>query len=924
MDEAPPFDPDLLLEHHDFVRGLAKAILFDDHRVDDVVQEAWLTALRRPPRQPAALRAWLATVVRNLARRTIRTQERSRARERRTSREEAVPSVAELAAREATRRRVVDEMLGLDEPFRSAVYLRYFEGLTAEQIGRRLGVPGATVRSRLKRALERLRHRLDGEHGGDRRSWCLALVPLAIPARGAHAAVFSSALARWLLAGAAVVVIAVAWYALRPAPAPAPVRSGPPVADSPLPPAEPPEAVDEPPADGATLRGRVVAAGKPLRDAYVYCFPVDRPDLVETVDRTGDAGDFAFRFEGPVVLGAARPGHRPARRSLSLERGRAVEVELELAAGGGLDVVVVDGASGRPVADAEVLLLRAGSSGGVDGYNKAFLEAYSTFFQRSQRMRSVGVLDWSDLMMATARYSVAIDVPIARTDARGETRLEGLPEGDLDLVVSHASFAPARARGQAAGPVRVALDRGGHLTVLAPLVDGRTAEGYACRVATAASRTLGISLANVDPEGRVVFRNLPPGPVTVAITESRSRPRDDRAWSWEGNHRPLAGGRAVVVEGEETVLDLTAARAARLQGLVAIDQTRCPGWQVELTDGRGGIGGLVEAGKTGADGRFLFENVLPGVYTLTLWGDKGNARREVVVAEGQELVELQVEPGSARIVGCVLGDGGDPVAGAGVLLVPPLSPRLGSISLAAVLETIRTAADTTETGEFSLNYVEGGRHRIVAVWEGRLAIREIEVTNGQRHEVELDLSAADRDQVRIRLTDGAGAPIRGHLFLLDERGGLGTALPLQGPGFNPSRGAASEYEFTLPRGAYRLAAFAAGFATIRAGLQVNGDDEVVLRLARGVQVFLELETTGGAFSGAAVELCDEDGFTVPSALTLMGALWQSRTPRTDGFGRVSFPRVGPGRYSVWVDGKEAGRVVVGNEPVQAKLLVPDR
>ena len=77
MDEAPPFDPDLLLEHQDFVRGLAKSILFDDHRVDDVVQEAWLTALRRPPRQPAALRAWLATVVRNLARRNIRTQKRS-------------------------------------------------------------------------------------------------------------------------------------------------------------------------------------------------------------------------------------------------------------------------------------------------------------------------------------------------------------------------------------------------------------------------------------------------------------------------------------------------------------------------------------------------------------------------------------------------------------------------------------------------------------------------------------------------------------------------------------------------------------------------------------------------------------------------------------------------------------------------------
>ena len=56
-------------------------------------------------------------------------------------------------------------VLELDEPFRQVVLLRYFEQHTPKEIAHLLGIPGATVRSRLSRALEKLRVSLDQEFG---------------------------------------------------------------------------------------------------------------------------------------------------------------------------------------------------------------------------------------------------------------------------------------------------------------------------------------------------------------------------------------------------------------------------------------------------------------------------------------------------------------------------------------------------------------------------------------------------------------------------------------------------------------------------------------------------------------------------------------------------------------------------------------
>ncbi len=177
-----PLDAARLLEHDGFVRGLACRLLADPVRADDVVQDAWLAALQKPPRRGWNLKAWLAGVVRNRSRNIVREEARRDIRERRAARPEATGSTAELLAHEARRRDVISAVLALNEAQREIVLLRFFEGLPPREIARRLGVPGSTVRTRLARALDRLRSSLHQRYGGER-EWSLALVSVASPAR---------------------------------------------------------------------------------------------------------------------------------------------------------------------------------------------------------------------------------------------------------------------------------------------------------------------------------------------------------------------------------------------------------------------------------------------------------------------------------------------------------------------------------------------------------------------------------------------------------------------------------------------------------------------------------------------------------------------------------------------------------------------
>src|SRR5262245_50319887 len=177
-----------LLAHTGRMRALARGLVGDEALAEDLVQESLLRAVERPPRRPAALGSWLRTVLRRAA---SRAREEGRSRERREravarpERSESTP--ADVLERVEIQGEVVKLVLALEEPYRSAVLLRYFEEWSAEDIARRQEVDPATVRWRLRKALERLRERLDRLHGS-RAAWCSALLPLLWTGGSAEAA----------------------------------------------------------------------------------------------------------------------------------------------------------------------------------------------------------------------------------------------------------------------------------------------------------------------------------------------------------------------------------------------------------------------------------------------------------------------------------------------------------------------------------------------------------------------------------------------------------------------------------------------------------------------------------------------------------------------------------------------------------------
>lgn len=180
-----------LLEHAEWVRGLATRLVRDG--TDDAVQDLWLSALRTPPDPSRPARPWLARVLQNAARKRFRDESTRREHETAAPQPDAEPSPEALVGRVQLQQLLVELVLGLDEPFRQTLLLRFFEGKSSAEIAEASGVPAGTVRWRLKEGLERVRTALDARHHGDRKAWLLSCAPLLLPPAGP-----------WLTAGVAL------------------------------------------------------------------------------------------------------------------------------------------------------------------------------------------------------------------------------------------------------------------------------------------------------------------------------------------------------------------------------------------------------------------------------------------------------------------------------------------------------------------------------------------------------------------------------------------------------------------------------------------------------------------------------------------------------------------------------------------------
>src|SRR4051812_30511604 len=149
-------------------RQLARSLLGDESAADDAIHETWASASRQVP--PETPEPWLRRALRNRLLNQAREERRRSAREEKSLPGAAPASPEELLARLEMHRKLVEAVARLAEPYRQAVLLRYFEELTSAEIGARLGIPAATVRGRLRTAVELLREDLDRAPGG-RRAW---------------------------------------------------------------------------------------------------------------------------------------------------------------------------------------------------------------------------------------------------------------------------------------------------------------------------------------------------------------------------------------------------------------------------------------------------------------------------------------------------------------------------------------------------------------------------------------------------------------------------------------------------------------------------------------------------------------------------------------------------------------------------------
>jgi len=158
----------MVLPHLDAAYTLARYLTPNDHDAQDIVQDAYLRALKYfsgfRGGDGGDGRAWLLAIVRNTAH-TWGRRHRADALTTEFDEEQHSDVVAEYHPAAALERDSARETLHgaldrLPPEFREVIVLRELEGLSYKEIGDVTGVPIGTVMSRLSRARRRLQEAL--------------------------------------------------------------------------------------------------------------------------------------------------------------------------------------------------------------------------------------------------------------------------------------------------------------------------------------------------------------------------------------------------------------------------------------------------------------------------------------------------------------------------------------------------------------------------------------------------------------------------------------------------------------------------------------------------------------------------------------------------------------------------------------------
>jgi RNA polymerase sigma factor (sigma-70 family) len=712
-----------LLVHADWLRHLATRLM-NEGDAEDAVQETWIAALRSPPRAMGeAARPWLAEVLRNLARRRWRSREvqvRSQAAQA-VLHENAAPATDELLVRAGLQRQLADLVLDLEEPYRGAILLRYYEGKSAAEIARALGVPAGTIRWRLSDGIERLRKRLDRQHGG-RERWRALLLPLCLPRAPKGSAPLAPGLLgglggakfRWGL-GLAVAALVVSGVAIwrgaggRAEQAFERVATRPPLlarvaldrevgaASSAI------EGVVIDPAGGAQAGALVVLTRAPGEGEFGRSRPIGTA-------KTDAKGRFQFEDARPGIYRAtaAAPGFMAALSpSFTLSARQRHPIELRLGEGGQtLSGQVLD-EGGGPIAGARVVATL--------GY------------------------PWS-MTVAPGQPARVFE---ATADDHGRYQLTLEPR-EYELQVTAGGYAPTE--------TTVAITRGVTRDIRlqpAARVFGTVVErtsrrpvaGAVVQLTIADARHTGASDdVKTDEEGRFGFNDVSAGAYQVMAR--------DRGQNLVGTGPTITAIPTQTVAGIEIVVD----PGVELSGRVVDGQGHgIEGAQLQLRAADPAARALVEL-VSGPGGAFATGGVVPGRYLLFARSDLGSTSDTIVLGrEGKRGVTLTMSDAHAAtgVVGRVFDQSGQPASGVLVRIEGAKGRQQRDIA-------VESAVD----GTFRLSNIGADAAALVA-WHPLLGLGRTQLASiraGETANLDVRLGPGAAIGGRVAFEDGSAAP----------------------------------------------------------------------------------------------------------------------------------------------------------------------
>ncbi len=748
-----PPNIDRLLAERDWMRALARSLVVDEHAAEDLVQDATVVALTRPPDQVHAMRAWLRRVIRSVHLNRLRGDDRRAARELASEvvrgGAQACERPDDVVATWEVRREVVEAVLALDEPYRTTVLLRFFEGLTRNEVAQRMEVSSETVHTRQRRAVDQLRERLRGHapENWNRKSLALFLIARGDTAAGppvgsvqatalgvtvmsttktmalVAAALFALGLGAWWVTGDSDDVHASrdATDVAQGIDGPSPLRRTrqDPQRDDRSDPSE--TTLESALADGTIdrdrdLHGRVVdGEGSPVAgaDLQVRRYPLARIDalVLEAAFtatpgrsfRTAADGTFRIRLRvgEDVNLHVAKNGYA-TQEFARLHAGE--KAELVLANAVPLTIRVID-AGGSPVEGVKLMLF------------------------------------------SNPRVGETFAFETATTDADGVHVFTTLPGGlQAYLEPQHPAF------GQA-GWERVELPENGAEEMTVTLPAGRRITG----------RVLG-------PDGApLAGSQVGIGwPMVNSVSTRDDGTYEIPGWTGKGWTRlhataPGFGGQMVRV-GEKAVIDFRLAAGVTLAGRL-VDSLGAPLPRVHIAANiveRGGRDAQISGATavTDEDGRFALADLrADAAHTLrALDFDAGTVNR-VVGAVGEpgktlDLGDVATVVGR-RVTGRVLDADGAPIA--------HVTVELGRGGKAAGSSRDRISCVTDDIGRFSASHVPPGSYAAIVTRDrAELATASLDVP-GDRDPPPLEIRPRTGDLFVVRTLEDSGAPVTGVL-----------------------------------------------------------------------------------------------------------------------------------------------------------------